>query len=193
MEAARVLSQYEFSDTIRFIAFAGEEQGLWGSSAYAADAWAAGDDISAVINLDMIGYNPACDKVDFLGDPASDWLVNAIRTNASEYYVDIITEKIISASFTYSDHSSFWDYGYPAILGIEDYQPWSDSYCYEANENYHKVTDTFDAMNLSLLEKTTQLAVATIAELAGPGSVGTARTLYLPVVFPQWTPPGPVP
>ena len=190
MEAARVLSQYEFWDTIRFVAFAGEEQGLWGSSAYVADAWAAGDDISAVINLDMIGYNPACDKVDFLGDPASEWLVNAIRTNASEYYVDVITEKIISASFTYSDHASFWDYGYPAILGIEDYQPWSDSYCYEANDNYHKVTDTFDAMNLSLLEKTTKLAVATVAELAGPAPFGTTRTLYLPVVFPLREPPG---
>ena len=182
MEAGRVLSQYEFAHTIRFVAFAGEEQGLWGSQHYAEAAWAAGDNIAGVINLDMVGYNPVCDKADFLGDPASEWLVDAIRDNAAQYGIDIITEEIISACFTYSDHSSFWDYGYPAILGIEDYQPWSDSYCYEANHNYHTVTDTYSTLNTDLLEKTTKLTVATIAELAQPVTIGVTSTLYLPLI-----------
>lgn len=183
MEAARVLSRHEFSGTVRFVAFAGEEQGLWGSSAYVANASAAGDNIRGVINLDMIGHNPACDKVDFLGDPASEWLVDAVRANAGQYGIEVITEKIISAGFRYSDHSSFWDYGYPAILGIEDYQPWFDSYCYETNHNYHKVTDTLSAMNLDLLEKTTKLVVGTVAELAGPESLGETQIEYLPLVL----------
>ena len=183
MEAARVLSQYEFAHTIRFITFAGEEQGLWGSQHYAEAAWQAGDDIAGVINLDMVGYNTVCDKVDFLGNPASDWLVDAIRENVDQYGIEVIIEKIISASFTYSDHSSFWDYGYPAILGIEDYQPWLNSYCYDANHNYHTVTDTYSTLNMDLLEKTTELTVATIAELAQPVTVGATNTLFLPLIW----------
>ena len=183
MEAARVLSQYEFAHSIRFITFAGEEQGLWGSQHYAETAWLAGDDIAGVINLDMVGYNTVCDKVDFLGNPASDWLVDAIRENVDQYGIEVITEKIISASFTYSDHSSFWDYGYPAILGIEDYQPWFNSYCYDANHNYHTVTDTYSTLNMDLLEKTTELTVATIAELAQPVTVGATNTLFLPLIW----------
>jgi len=184
MEAARVLSQYEFAHTICFMTFAGEEQGLWGSQHYAASARQADDDIAGVINLDMVGYNTVCDKVDFLGNPASEWLVDALRENADQYAIDVITEKIISASFTYSDHSSFWDYGYPAILGIEDYQPWFNSYCYNANNNYHTVGDTYSTLNMDLLEKTTELAVATIAELAQPATVDVTNTLFLPIVYP---------
>lgn len=190
MEAARVLSQYEFAHTIRFVCFAGEEQGLWGSAHYAAEAWGAEDHIFGVVNLDMVGYNTVCDKVDFLGDPASEWLVDAIRDNGEQYGVDIITEKIIDARFTYSDHSSFWDYGYPAILGIEDYQPWFDSYCYDANHNYHTVDDTNSTLNMDLVEKTTKLAVATIAELAQPIAAGVTSTLYLPIVYPLAEPLG---
>ena len=36
MELARVMSQYEFDKSILFVAFAGEEQGLVGSSLMAA-------------------------------------------------------------------------------------------------------------------------------------------------------------
>jgi len=190
MEAARVLSQYEFAHTIRFIAFSGEEQGLWGSQHYAEAVWTSGDTIAGVVNLDMVGYNTVCDKVDFLGNPASEWLVDAIRENASQYAIDVITEKVISASFTYSDHSSFWDYGYPAILGIEDYQPWCNSYCYEANHNYHTMTDTYSTLNMNLLEKTAELTVATIAELARPVTIRVTNTLFLPLVYPLAEPLG---
>jgi len=38
MELARVMSQFEFEKTIVFIAFAGEEEGLIGSSLYARKA-----------------------------------------------------------------------------------------------------------------------------------------------------------
>jgi Zn-dependent M28 family amino/carboxypeptidase len=58
MEAARVLSNYQFDATIRFITFDREEQGLYGSSAYAAAAALAGENILGMVNLDMIAYNP---------------------------------------------------------------------------------------------------------------------------------------
>jgi len=132
----------------------------------------------------MVGYNTVCDKLDFLGNPASDWLVDAIRENVDQYGIEVITEKIISSSFTYSDHSSFWNYGYPAILGIEDYQPWFNSYCYDANHNYHTVGDTYSTLNMELLEKTVELTVATIAELAHPVTIDVTKTLFLPLIYP---------
>ena len=55
MELARVMSRYEFSKTLVFIAFAGEEQGLVGATLEAAKAKQDGTLIEAVLNNDIIG------------------------------------------------------------------------------------------------------------------------------------------
>jgi len=57
LECARVLSQHKFPATIVFIAFAGEEQGLYGSAHYAEGAKSAKLDIEAVLNNDIVGGN----------------------------------------------------------------------------------------------------------------------------------------
>ncbi len=59
MELARVMSQYEFDKTITFIAFAGEEQGLIGSSLQAVKARKENQVIEAVLNNDIIGTDTA--------------------------------------------------------------------------------------------------------------------------------------
>ena len=55
IEAARVLSQYQFAGSIAFAGLSGEEQGLYGGAILAEHAIAQGWDIQAVINNDMIG------------------------------------------------------------------------------------------------------------------------------------------
>ena len=55
MELARVMSRYQFGKTLVFIAFAGEEQGLVGSTLHAADARKHSVAIEAVLNNDIIG------------------------------------------------------------------------------------------------------------------------------------------
>jgi Zn-dependent M28 family amino/carboxypeptidase len=55
MELARVMSQYEFDKTLVFVAFAGEEQGLIGSTLQAAKAHKGNTLIGAVLNNDIIG------------------------------------------------------------------------------------------------------------------------------------------
>ena len=55
MELARVMSRYTFGKTLVFVAFAGEEQGLLGSSLHAAKARQEGHAIEAVLNNDIIG------------------------------------------------------------------------------------------------------------------------------------------
>ena len=55
--AADILSQYQWGCTLRFAFWTGEEQGLLGSSVYAADAKTGGETIRGYLNLDMLGYN----------------------------------------------------------------------------------------------------------------------------------------
>ncbi|HEX6930193.1 MAG TPA: M28 family peptidase, partial [Gammaproteobacteria bacterium] len=55
LEAARVLSKYDFHGSIVYAALAGEEQGLFGGKILAAQAKEDGWRIEAVLNNDMIG------------------------------------------------------------------------------------------------------------------------------------------
>jgi len=55
LEAARVLSQYQFNGSIIYAALAGEEQGLFGGKIVAEHAKKNGWKIKAVLNNDMIG------------------------------------------------------------------------------------------------------------------------------------------
>src|SRR5262249_40766197 len=55
MERARVMSEYEFEKTLVFLTFSGEEEGLLGSTLYAAKAKANDHKIEAVLNNDIIG------------------------------------------------------------------------------------------------------------------------------------------
>jgi hypothetical protein len=55
LECARVLSRHRFPATIIFLTVAGEEQGLYGSAHFAKTAKAAGWDLEAVLNNDIVG------------------------------------------------------------------------------------------------------------------------------------------
>jgi Zn-dependent M28 family amino/carboxypeptidase len=55
LECARVLSKHRFPATIIFLTVAGEEQGLYGSAHFAQMAKAAGWNIEAVLNNDIVG------------------------------------------------------------------------------------------------------------------------------------------
>jgi len=63
IEAARVLSRYEFGSSVVFAGLSGEEQGLWGGQHMARVAREEGWDIVAVLNNDMIGNIEGIDGV----------------------------------------------------------------------------------------------------------------------------------
>ena len=63
IEAARVLSEYEFPGTIVYAGLSGEEQGLFGGQIMAETARAEGWRIEAVLNNDMIGNSCGIDGV----------------------------------------------------------------------------------------------------------------------------------
>jgi hypothetical protein len=55
IEAARVLSQYQFNGSIVYLGLSGEEQGLYGGATVARYAQENGWNVEAVLNNDMIG------------------------------------------------------------------------------------------------------------------------------------------
>jgi len=187
LEAARILSQYQFPHTLRFIHFAGEEQGLRGSAHYAQQAFQRGDRIEGVINLDMIAYEtvPPNDHIVEIHAgtaPASIALADALIDNIAEYGLDLVAQKIITGATSRSDHSSFWNRGYPAILGIEDFG--------DFNPYYHSQDDTLAHMQTQMMVEYTKAGVSTLAELASqshtppptPTPTCTPVRMYLPTV-----------
>tara|TARA_R110002049_G_scaffold25972_2_gene90796 strand:- start:18987 stop:20399 length:1413 start_codon:yes stop_codon:yes gene_type:complete len=63
IEAARVLSKYQFENSIIYVGLSGEEQGLFGGAGLAAYAKEKGWDIIGVFNNDMIGNIKGVDGV----------------------------------------------------------------------------------------------------------------------------------
>ena len=160
LEAARVAAAFPFDFTIRFVAFSAEEWGLYGSRAYATAAREAGERILGVVNLDMIAYADAApEDLEIIVNPASAWLADLFLRAAADYGV-LGANKRIDATIIYSDHSPFWDNGYPALLAIEDH-PLTNPY-------YHQETDTLDTLDLEFFTAATRASLGLVAELAQP-------------------------
>lgn len=159
IELARVFSNYNFNYSIKFICFDEEEQGLIGSNYYATQARNRNDSIIAVINLDMTAYDLNNDGVvdvhskNVANTPqiANEWINNIYEFGIS------LTPRLV-ASQPYSDHESFLQKNYGAILVIE--------YDYEFNPRYHTVNDRFQYLNMDYAHKIAQVTAATSAEYA---------------------------
>ncbi len=168
LEAARVLALFPLDFTVRFIAFSAEEWGLYGSRAHASAARTAGERILGVINLDMIAYaNAVPEDLEYIVNEDSAWLAELFLA-AGGHYAALAGRKTVDASIIYSDHSPFWDQGYPALLAIEDY-PLNNPY-------YHQTSDTLDRLNTGFFTGATRASVGLLAELAQPVRDGYPRT-----------------
>jgi hypothetical protein len=133
IEAARILSQYQFEYTIKFVCFNGEEQGLVGSGAFCSDIAAAGEDLIGAFTMDMIAYrgtDPAPPDLVMYTNSGSVFLANAVADAVDTYLPGQLEPIILVENMTSSDHASFWANGYAAIVGAEDeawggdFSPW---------------------------------------------------------------------
>lgn len=168
--AAEIMTSGTFERTIRFVFFTGEEQGLYGSEAYANAAFSANENIVAVYNMDMIAWdsldgpilrlhtrtplNPGYDADMIIASTFSDVVA---AYGLSSGLTPIITEDGV----TWSDHSTFWDNGYAAIVAIEDDYD-------DFNEYYHTADDSRQRLNMTYFTNFTKASVGTAAHLAMP-------------------------
>jgi len=160
LSAAKVLSNYNPINTIRFVTFSGEEQGLLGSYYYVTEALEDEENIIAVLNVDMIGYAETEEDENNLKiyhNDDSQWLVD-YTIDVSDTYNNLIALNVIPSGYSWgSDHYYFWEAGYDAIFYAE----------YNFNDYYHSPEDTIEHMNLGYATKNTKLIVATLASLIG--------------------------
>jgi len=155
LEAARVLTQYSFDSTLRFIGFNAEEDWMRGSQNYIDTVVLPNDEnVMGVLNLDMI-LRPAWD-----GDPdephdldvitgdsdACFALAGAFMDAAAAYTPELLFDEAApdTAYSHASDQGPFITAGYPALLAIENtaLDVWSGL----ANEYYHSSQDASDAL-----------------------------------------------
>ncbi len=184
LEAARVMAGYSFESTIVFCGYAGEELGLLGSAAHAQALSGAGTNVAGMINLDMIGYLDAGDAVDI--DVAS----NAASATLRSMVADVVARYVTGAQQVNgtlpqgasSDHASFQQRGFPAVMLFEDTGSYSP-FIHTANDT---VGTSFNSPDLA--EKITRAAVATLAAMAVPSTAGPGPT---PTPTPDPGDPGP--
>ncbi|MCX6339230.1 MAG: M28 family peptidase [Candidatus Aureabacteria bacterium] len=183
--AASILSRYAFENTIRYVLFTGEEQGLEGSYAYVQQCAAAGDNILGALNFDMISYDADLDgraEIYCGTRPESGALGDLLLNTINTYSLALSPVKFTSGSSGWSDHSSFWDAGYPAILGIEDNGS-------DFNPDYHSLNDKRVHCNLPYATNYVKAAVGTMARLAVPIPSITPMPTTTPEPTPGPTPP----
>jgi hypothetical protein len=172
--AAKIMTQFEWGCTLRFALWTGEEQGLLGSHAYAQRAYNAGENILGYLNLDMIAWNTlnSSPDIDLYADPSLPPTVELAELFAdvvAAYNLDLIPQ-VIPSGMGASDHASFWNYGYTAILGIEDYD--GDDF----NPYYHTSNDLLEHLDLDYYTDFVKASLATFAHMSGcliPGGIGT--------------------
>lgn len=187
LEAARVLSQYSFESTIRFIGFNAEEDWMKGSQDYVNKVVIANNEnIAGMINLDMI-LRPGWDD-----DPTEpedldigtmntafcfDWantFITAAYTYVPSLYIDSGTPY---TDYWYAgDQGPFIEAGFPALMVMENTagEIWSGSNAY-----YHSPEDASDGLandpfspsgvtyDYTFATDVVRMTVATLAEEAG--------------------------
>ena len=159
IEAARILSQYSFPYTVIFALWDEEEQGLIGSEYYAAQAQANNDSIVGVINMDMIAFDSNNDgNADVHTSPIAN--TNELKDRMLEVNLTygINLDLDVVPAEPYSDHQSFLDHGYGAILLIED-----DN---DFHTQYHTVNDNLSYYNQPYYIRMAKLAIGTMAILS---------------------------
>ncbi|KAI0339172.1 Zn-dependent exopeptidase [Trametopsis cervina] len=150
-----------FTKNVELCTFAGEEQGLLGSRAYAEELRAAGADLTLMVQADMTAYRKAGEPPQ-LGLPATIGTteVTQLVSNISAIYSPELTVGFTAACC--SDHQSFHELGYPATQVFERAGPIADPM-------YHNSGDLSDreGYDFHQLKSIAKVQFATLLHAAG--------------------------
>ncbi|MEW5738517.1 MAG: M28 family peptidase [Myxococcota bacterium] len=184
LELARVFSTRAPARTVRFVFFTNEEPPYFetdamGSEVYARALRAKGEDITAMLALETMGYFSDAARsqhypwpfsrfypstgsfIAFVGDQDSRELVRecvrVFRGAATVPSEGASIPRFVEGA-SWSDHGSFWRAGYRAVM-VTDTAPFR-------NPHYHQSTDLPHTLDLDRLARVTQGLVAVVEELA---------------------------
>ena len=169
LELARVMSQYEFDKTLVFAAFAGEEQGLVGSTLQATKEHKANTVIEAVLNNDIIGTDTSGNgrfgntSVSVYSDETTDSPSQQLSRYAREISERYLPAMKVNTVFLGDrlgrggDHTPFQWEGYAAVrLSTPN----------EIYANQHHATDLLENMSIPYTAKVARVNAVVAASLA---------------------------
>ncbi|WP_420629779.1 M28 family metallopeptidase [Candidatus Leptofilum sp.] len=165
LESARLLSAYEWNQTIVFLAAAAEEQGTFGSRHFVQTAFLDGMNVIAAINYDAIGGRSGIPQYARLFAPNLRESPSGELARYYEYivglYLPTFPIQVIDAldrEGRWGDHREFVNAGMPGIRVIESV---------EDPDLVNSRLDTWDRIDYSYLEQIVQMNIAVVANLAG--------------------------
>lgn len=196
MEAARVLSQYEFDHSIVYVGLSGEEQGLYGGQFLAEYAKENDWNIIGIINNDMIGniegldgvidnrsfrifseaYNPTETEQErrmkrFYGgevDGVSRQLARYVYKTTKTYMPEMNPMMIyrLDRFGRGGHHKPFNDLGFPGIRIMEAHENYNQQHQDIRTENGIAYGDVIEHVNFDYVKKLTAVNAISMASLA---------------------------
>ena len=181
LELARMFTGYEWNHTVEFIGFHMEEWNMVGSSAYVQKLKRQRIKVRGMISLEMVGYTsdqPGSQKMpagfglfypnvgNFIGIVANirSWKLMSLFKEKMKLADGLPVESLVMPlngillyPVRWSDHSPFWDAGYPALL-ITDTS-------FYRNPHYHGPSDTMETLDLDFMAKVTKGVALALVEL----------------------------
>jgi len=168
LEFARHIQTVPLGPTLKLIAFALEEYGYAGSLHYAAVAKRKEEKIIGMISLESVGFtcprqdypfyvNPKLypavgDFIGIIGNTRSEGLLEVVRRSLKTQIPQLPSEFLIvpgngegMEEVRLSDHSSFWDEGFPALMVTDT--------AFLRNPNYHLPSDTIETLDFEFMRK----------------------------------------
>jgi len=169
MELARVMSRYEFGKTLVFIAFAGEEEGLVGSTLHAGVARKERQTIEAVLNNDIIGGETSGDGR--VGNSSVSLYTNEIMDSESQQlgrYVRQLGERYLPSMKVNmifmqdrlgrgGDHTPFQQQGFAAVRFSTPFEDYA---------HQHSATDLPEFVSVPYTARVARINAAVAASLA---------------------------
>ncbi|PIS47104.1 MAG: aminopeptidase [Elusimicrobia bacterium CG08_land_8_20_14_0_20_51_18] len=185
LELARRFAGLKPARSVRFVLFANEEPPFFakegmGSYVYAAEAAKKGENIKTAVVLEMIGfyadgkfsqkYPPLVgffypNRGNFIAlvsnfasrVPALEAKKSFKKASGLPVEATILPAKVPGVDF--SDHRSFWKFGWPAFM-------FTDTAFYR-NSNYHKPTDLPETLDYGRMAACVEGIAAAVSDLAG--------------------------
>ena len=164
IEIARtIIAGKPLDRTALFIAFTGEEKGLWGSGHFVRDPTVDLSNSVGMLNLDMVGRMNGDALTIFGFGTAQEW-----DQVVDEANLDLDQPLDISKApdgYGPSDHSSFYGEGIPVLHLFTG-----------THEDYHRPSDDWQLINLSGLDRVVALTAGIVEQLAEGGSNSVTLT-----------------
>ncbi|NNF13237.1 MAG: M28 family peptidase [Gemmatimonadetes bacterium] len=156
IEIARLLSEgAPLERSVLFLAFTGEERGLWGSTYFVGNPTVELDDVVAMLNLDMVG-RVVDDEVTVFGfATAEEW--DAVVDQANASLTDPLAVAKAPDGFGPSDHAAFHGEGLPVLHFFSN-----------THADYHRPSDDWQKINMDGINRVSQLTAAVTRALASP-------------------------